>query len=208
MPDPELADLPADIELSAPEWLARGYRDYQRYQLSLRTGDGMQVVQTRDIMRGGKVVAVLPVDLARGEVVLIRQFRLAGHLAAGRGDMTEIVAGAVEAGETAAGAARRECKEEIGVVPDGLVELFSFLTTPGISDETITLFLASLDASKVPARSGAAEEDERIATIRVPIDEALAALNRGTMRNGPLIIALQWLALNRGRLADLLAKGV
>lgn len=204
MPHRELTDLPADIMLSAPEPLARGYRDYQRYRLTLRIGDGTQVVQTRDIMRGGKVAAVLPVDLARDEVVLIRQFRLAAHLADGRGDIVEIVAGGIETGETAIDAARRECTEEIGVAPEGIVELFSYLTTPGIADEIITLFVASVDASKVPARSGAAHEGEQIATMRVPIDEALAALSQGTMRNGPLILALQWLALNRGRVADLL----
>lgn len=204
MRDRDLADLPADIELSAPEPLAQGYRDYQRYRLTLRTGDDTQVVQTRDIMRGGKVVAVLPVDLARDEVVLIRQFRLAAHLADGRGDMIEIVAGGIEAGETAIDAARRECMEEIGVAPDRLVELFSYLTTPGITDEAIALFVASVDASAVPPRSGAAQEGEQIATMRVPIDDALAALDLGTMRNGPLILALQWLALNRGRVAKLL----
>jgi len=45
---------------------------------------------------------------------------------------------------------------------------------------------------------------DRAATIRVAIDTAIAAVARGAMRNGPLIIALQWLALNRGRIAELL----
>ena len=56
----------------------------------------------------------------------------------------------------------------------------------------------------MPERSGAAAEGEQIVTLRVPIDEAIAALNKNTMRNGPLLIALQWLALNRGRLTELL----
>ena len=38
--------------------------------------------------------------------------------------------------------------------------------------------------------------------MRVPIDAALAALNEGRMRNGLLILALHWLALNRGRLRE------
>ena len=160
--------------------------------------------QTRDVLHGGKVVAVLPVDLARDEIVLIRQFRLPAHLANGRGDLVEIVAGRVEAGETLIDAARRECTEEIGVAPTALVELFSYLTTPGITDEEVTVFLAAVDAARVPERSGAAAEGEQIVTIRVSIDEAIAALNRTRMRNGPLLIALQWLALNRGRLAELL----
>jgi ADP-ribose pyrophosphatase len=201
---PKLADLSADVVLSQPEPLAQGYRDYRRYRLTLTGADHASARQTRDVLLGGKVAAVLPVDLARDEIVLIRQFRLPAQLANGRGNMVEIVAGRVEPDEAPMEAARRECREEIGVVPSALVELFSYLTTPGITDEEVTVFLAAVDASRVPQHSGAAAEGEQIVTIRAPIDEAIAALERNEMRNGPLLIALQWLALNRGRLAELL----
>jgi ADP-ribose pyrophosphatase len=200
----QLADLPADVRVSAPERLAQGYLDYQRYRLTLKGEGHAPLPQTRDVLQGGKVVAVLPVDLARDEIVLIRQFRLPAHLANGRGDMIEIVAGRVEPGETLADAARRECNEEIAVAPAALVELFSYLTTPGITDEEVTVFLAAVDAARVPERSGAAIEGEQIVTIRVAINDAIAALSQNAMRNGPLLIALQWLALNRSRLAELL----
>jgi ADP-ribose pyrophosphatase len=199
-----LADRSADVELSAPELLAKGYRPYQRYRVALKGADGETVTQQRDVIIAGKVAAVLPVDLARQEIILIRQFRLPGHLAVGKGDMIEIVAGRVEAGESASAAAQRECTEEIGTAPEKLVELFSYLTTPGLTDEEVTVFLAAVDASRVPARTVHATEGERIETLRVSIDVALDALNEGRMRNGPLLIALQWLALNRGRIATLL----
>jgi ADP-ribose pyrophosphatase len=203
---PKLADLPADVALSAPELLAKGYRDYYRYRLTLRGAAQAPLTQTRDVLHGGKVVAVLPVDLARAEIVLIRQFRLPAHLANGRGDMIEIVAGRVEPGEALADAARRECLEEVAVAPAAMVELFSYLTTPGLTDEEVTVFLAAVDAARVPEVSGAATEGEQIGTIRVAIDDAIAALDKNAMRNGPLLIALQWLALNRGRLSELLAS--
>ena len=47
-------------------------------------------------------------------------------------------------------------------------------------------------------------EGEQIRTIRVAVDVAIAALNLGSMRNGSLVMALQWLALNRSRVAELL----
>ena len=200
-----LADLAADIVLSPAQLLAKAYRDYWRYRLTLKDADGTTLTQTRDIIEAGKVVAVLPIDLARDEIVLLRQFRLAAHLANSKGDLVEIVAGRVEPNEAPRNAARRECTEEIGVEPTALVELFSYLTTPGIVDEEVTVFLAAVDAARVPPRAGAVGEGEQIVTIRASIDEALAALNQNTMRNGPLLIALQWLALNRGRLAELLS---
>ena len=111
MGDRELADLPVNVTLSQPELLAKGYRDYQRYSAdAARVADGVPVAQTRDVLRAGKVVAVLPIDLARDEIVLIRQFRLPAHLANGRGDLIETVAGRVEPGESLIDAARRECQ--------------------------------------------------------------------------------------------------
>lgn len=200
----ELADRPADVTVSAPERLGEGYRDYQRYRLMLKGEDGAPISQVRDVLLGGKVVAVLPVDLARDEIVLIRQFRLPAHLANGRGDLVEIVAGRVEADETLIEAARRECTEEIGVAPDSLVELFSYLTTPGITDEEVTVFLSAIDASQIREGALTAPDGEQLFVMRVSIDDAIAALADGVMRGSPVVIALQWLALNRGRLAELL----
>lgn len=200
----ELADLPADILLSRPQLLAKAYRDYHRYNVTLKDNDS-PVVQERDVLIAGKVVVVIPIDVARQEIVLIRQFRLPAHLANGRGELVEIVAGRVEPGERLADTARRECREEIGVAPLVLIELFSYLTTPGLTDEEVTLFLAAVDSACVPEHTHATE-GEQIGVVRVPIDAALAALNDGTMRNGPLLIALQWLALNRARLCALLKQ--
>ena len=150
--------------------------------------------------RGGRVVGVVPIDPERGEIVLIRQFRLAAHLACGKGELVEIVAGRVEGNENVADAACRECLEEIGVAPMRLVELFSCFPTPGLTDELVTVFLAVVDASAVPERAGAAAEAEDTRPLRVDIDHAIAALAEGKISNGLLIIALQWLALNRKRL--------
>jgi ADP-ribose pyrophosphatase len=193
-----LADRVADVALSAPECLSKGFFDYHRFHVTLPAG-----TQTRDVVRAGKVVAVLPLDVERGEVVMIRQFRPAAHLANGKGGTVEIVAGRVEPGEQLAQTARRECQEEIGVAPTALVELFSYLPTPGLTDEEVTFFVAAVDAARVPARTHPTE-GEYITVMRVPIDAALEALPKGMMHNGPLLVGLQWLALNRDGVAKLL----
>jgi len=201
---PELADRPAEITLSSLELLAKGYREFWRYRLTLRTAGGGAIAQERDVIHAGKVVAVLPADLARDELVLIRQFRLPAHLANGKGDLIEIVAGRVEPNETLLEAAQRECREEIGVAPGKLIELCSYLTTPGLTDEEVTIFLAAVDGSQIPEGERTTPDGERLSIMRVSVDAALAALARGVMRGSPVIVALQWLALNRGRLRELL----
>ncbi len=201
-----LADLPAEVALSAPTLLARGFRDYQRFEVAVATDAG-QSRQVRDVLRVGKVAAVLPVDPVRDKIVLMRQFRLPAHLANGRGALIEIVAGHVEAGETPAETARRECIEEIAAEPARLIELFTYLTTPGLCDEEITVFLGVVDSSRVPAQAGRAADGELTRPVVIAIDIALAALERGMMHNGPLVIALQWLALHRARLAEIARTG-
>ena len=136
-----------------------------------------------------------------------RQFRLPAQLANRRGDLVEIVAGHVEAGEKLIEAAHRECLEEIGVAPVALTELFTYLPTPGASDEQITLFLGIVDAAQVPDQAGAAAEREETRPLRVSIDAALAALAGNAMHNGLLVLALHWLALNRGRLKEIGRSG-
>jgi ADP-ribose pyrophosphatase len=115
----------------------------------------------------------------------------------------EIVAGRVEDGEDVSQAARRECREEIGVEPGRLIPLLQFIPAPGVNHEIATLFLGLVDGTQVPARTGAVDESEEIVPFRVPIDEALRALTAGSFVNGYTTIALQWLALNRQRLADI-----
>jgi ADP-ribose diphosphatase len=200
----ELADLPADVLLSQPQLLAKAYRDYHRYNVTLKDNDS-PVVQQRDVLIAGKVVVVIPIDVACQEIVLIRQFRLPAHLANGRGDLVEFVAGRVEAGESLIEAARRECTEEIGVAPEKLVELFTFLSTPGVTDEEVTIFLAAVDAAKVREGALITPDGERLYVHCVSIDAAVDALDRHAVHGSPVIIGLQWLALNQGRIAELLS---
>jgi ADP-ribose pyrophosphatase len=195
----QLIDLPAEVSISNSEVLGRGFRTYQRYHYALPGDDAELELRNHDLVRFGRIVGVLPVDPIRNEVVLIRQFRLPAQLANGKGDLVEIVAGHVEAHEQLAEAAHRECIEEIGVAPTALTELFTYFPTPGASDEQITLFVGIVDATQVPDRAGSAAEREETRPFRVPIDAALAALAGNAMHNGLLVLALQWLALNRDR---------
>lgn len=199
-------DQPARVELEPGERLAEGFRPYERFRLRLDHADGTHDHQERDVLRGGEVVGVIAFDPAREKLVLLRQFRLPAHLATGRGEMVEIVAGGVEAGEDLKEAAARECLEETGLVPRALVQLMRFLPTPGLTDEYAALFLGLVDSERLPERAGMADEVEVTHPFAIGLDDALEALAQGRFANGYLIIALQWLALNRHRLHALAAE--
>jgi ADP-ribose pyrophosphatase len=203
-----IADREAEVTVSAPVLIGRGFMSYERYEVSLKRQGEPPLLQRRDVLRASRVAAVLAIDLARNALILIRQFRLPAHLATGRGDMVEIVAGRVDHGETPDAAARRECIEEIGIAPERLLELFSVLATPGFTDEQVTFFVGFIDSTAVLARGGVVDEDEDIHPFVVSIDDALAALDRGKVANALLYSALQWLALNRGRLQEHFSRAV
>ena len=59
------------------------------------------------------------------------------------------------------------------------------------------------DSGVVAERAGATHENENTRPMRIGIDDALAALAAGTFVNAFTVTALQWLALNRGRLGDI-----
>ncbi len=204
-PSGPIADGPADVTVSAPDILAKGFRPFSRFRFAF--AGQKDKPQTRDLLCSGASVAVLPVDVTRSEVVLLQQFRLAAHLANGNGSLFEIVAGHVEGDDSPLETARRECFEEIGYAPDPLIELFTYLTTPGLCDEQITVFLGVVDVSRIPERAGLTSEHEETFMVRVPIASALAAVANGSVRSGPLVTALQWLALNRERLAEIVRTG-
>ena len=199
---PAIADRAADVALSAPTVVGRGFMTYERYEVSIARHGDEPLQQTRDVLRASRVAAVLPVDLRRNEIVLLHQFRLPAHLATGRGEMVEIVAGRIDGDESAHAAAARECFEEICVTPDRLVELYSVLPTPGFTDEFVTFFLGFVDATQVPDRGGLSGETEDTRPFVVSIDDAIAALDQGGVFNGLMVSALQWLALHRERLQE------
>ena len=203
MSDPDLSDSAVEVELTGPENRGGGIYRYERYGVKL---DGTTF--ERDAVRIGRVVVILPVDLDRDEIVLIRQFRLGAHLALGKGDLVEVPAGRVERGEDVRDAARRECQEETGIVPQVLVPLFDLMPSAGSSDEHMFFFLGVVDSSKMLERAGAAHEQEDTRPLRVPIERALEALKAGDLHYGAAVLALQWLALNRGRLREIARAGV
>lgn len=109
-------------------------------------------------------INVIPVT-ARGEVVMIRQFR---HGA--KETTLEIPGGVVEAGEEPAAAAMRELREETGYVAEGLVPLGSVRPNPAIQDNLCHFFLAPGAELRAAVEWDATEEIEveLVALERIP----------------------------------------
>jgi ADP-ribose pyrophosphatase len=106
-----------------------------------------------EIVRHPGSVVIVPVTDA-GDIVLVRQYR---H-AIGR-SAWELPAGSLKPGEDVEKAARRECHEEIGLIPARIEKLGAFFPTPGYCDEEMNFYRA--DGLREPgAADGAAQPDE------------------------------------------------
>lgn len=154
----------------------------------------------RELFHRGRCVAVIPYDPKTDHVVLIEQFRIGALHDARSPWLVEIVAGAVEPGETPEEVAHREADEEAGCMIRRLIPIFEFYTTPGGCSERLSLFCGIVDARDLGGHCGLAEEQEDILVRVVEFSEALRLLGDGVIESAIPIIALQWLTLHRAEL--------
>lgn len=154
----------------------------------------------RELFVRGPAVVLLPFDPERDEVVMIEQFRI-GALEFGPSPwQMEFVAGIAEDGEAPDDVARREALEEAGVEIGEIVPVHHYQVSPGGNTESIIVLCGRVDASAADGVHGLASEHEDIRVHRVPLADALAALQGGQVRNAAGIVGLQWLALHRDEL--------
>ena len=168
-------------------------------RVEVRLDDG-QVVW-RQVEDHGRATAVLPYDPERRTALLVRLFRAPGLYAGGSGTVVEAIAGIVDAGETAEVAARREAMEEAGVRLERLEAIGEVWTSPGISTERMSLYLARYSAAdRVSAGGGAEGEHENITVLQRPLAELGAEVAAAQIADMKLLTLIQALKLRRPEL--------
>jgi ADP-ribose pyrophosphatase len=125
------------------------------------------------IVRHAPSVVLIPID-GDGRVIIVRQYRAPLDR-----EIWEFPAGRLDDGESAEDAARRECEEEIGVVPHRVERLGGFYAAPGFCDEELIFFRVSDLRPPPPDSPNKPDEDEDITTRAVPVAEVRAMLARG-----------------------------
>ncbi|ASF46099.1 NUDIX domain-containing protein [Methylovulum psychrotolerans] len=180
------------------EILYNGFFRLEKYRLkhTLYAG-GWSAELDRELFIRGECVGVLLYDPNTDQVVLIEQFRVGALVQPDRAWLVEIVAGAIEEGETAAEVAYREALEEAGCAIEELLEISRFYTSPGGTAERLTLFCGKVDSTAVGGVYGLAEEHEDILVRAVDFADAYRMLETREIESAIPIIAIQWLALNR-----------
>jgi ADP-ribose pyrophosphatase len=151
----------------------------------VRMPDG-EVVR-RDVVEHPGAVAVVALD-DTGQVLLIRQYRHpAGHL------LWEIPAGLRDVpGEPLRSTGERELLEETGYAARTWHVLTDCYTSPGISTERVTVFLAR-DLAEAPGaerRPPLRHEEAHLQRAWVPLDQAVQLFLAGELHNGVAAVGI------------------
>jgi 8-oxo-dGTP pyrophosphatase MutT (NUDIX family) len=138
-----------------------------------------------------EAVGVVVLD-EEDRVLLVGQYRytLGGYF-------WELPEGGSPPGEPAVEGAKRELREETGVIAEDWRPLLRFTLSNSITDEAGILFAARATEHGEPDP----DPTEDLAMRWVPFDEAMAMIGRGEIVDGMSIMALQAVALERARTA-------
>lgn len=146
-------------------------------------GNGFQ----RDIVRSPGAVGVVPLVFdAEGNpsVVLVRQYRPPYERA-----IIEIPAGMRDVpDEPPATTAGRELTEEVGLIAGEIEHLVDIYPSPGLTDSVTNIFLAT-DCTATE-REAHGPEEEHSEVLHVPLDEAMAMIDRGEINDAKSVTGL------------------
>jgi ADP-ribose pyrophosphatase len=185
--------LKAEIRRRVP--LHEGFLRVYRYDFKVDKHEGGSEIITRELMERGDAVAVLGYDPRRDEVVLCNEFR-PGVLVAGEHPYRDnLVAGAIDAGETAIEAGVREMREEtgLGLYEAELIHRGAFVSSGGTS-ERIALVFGLVDTSEAGGVHGDAEQREDILTVVLTAEAFLARVRAGEINDLKTLVAGYWFA--------------
>jgi ADP-ribose pyrophosphatase len=193
--------LNADILSRTPLYM--GFLNVYRYEFDVEKHDGGHSHISREVMERGNAVAVLGHDPKRDEVVLGSEFR-PGALVAGDYPFTDnLIAGAIDDGETALEAAVREMREETGLLLSDPVLLHAgaFVSSGGTS-EKIAIVYGTVDTSLAGGVHGNAKEHEDILSVVLPAKVFIERVRSGEINDLKTLVAGYWLAERLGARAE------
>jgi ADP-ribose pyrophosphatase len=141
------------------------------------------------VVRHPGASAVIAIDEAN-RIVMLSQWR---HAVGGY--LWEIPAGCRREDESAADCARRELREETGLVASTWHHLGTIVTVPSFSDERIDIFLAGdlIEGEREP------DPDEIIKVSWFELDRALDMITTGEIVDAKTISAIHYLLAHLGR---------
>jgi nudix-type nucleoside diphosphatase (YffH/AdpP family) len=183
------------IRLAGERVLSDNYGTLKSTTFEWRRNNGAWQTMTRDVFDRGNAAAILPYNLARRTVVLVRQFRLPTYVNGYDDLLIEAAAGLLD-DASPEDRIRAEAEEEIGYRLHHVHKVFEAFMSPGAVTEKIHFFVAEYEpAMRIGDGGGLADEGEDIEVLELTFNEALAMITDGRIVDAKTIMLLQHAAL-------------
>ena len=176
--------------------LSDAYGKLKSTTLEWRRASGEWQTQQRETYDRGGAATILPYNLARRTVVLVKQFRYPPYASGYNDLMIEAAAGLLDDASPEE-RIRMEAEEEIGYRLREVRKIFAAFMSPGALTEEIHFFVAAYEPDmRVSDGGGLADEGEDIEVLELSIDEALSMIADGRIVDAKTIMLLQYAALH------------
>ncbi len=171
----------------------KGFGQLDRIVFRRRRRDGDMADLTREILDTGDGVSILPYDVERGTILLIRQFRGVAFLQQGTESLVETCAGKLDGADPFTRVVK-ETEEETGLrLTSAPRRIFEAYSSPGSFTERLTYFVAPYRAEdRVTEGGGLIGEGEDIEVFEITLDAAIAMIERGEIVDIKTIAHLFW----------------
>ena len=161
-----------------------------------RRANGEWQTQHRETYDRGNGATLLPYNLERRTVVLVRQFRYPAYVNGCDDLLIEAAAGLLD-NLSPELRIRAEAEEETGYRLGSIRKIFEAFVSPGSVTEKLHFFVAEYEPDmRIGSGGGNPDEGEDIEVLELSIDEALAMIGDRSIVDAKTIMLLQYAALN------------
>lgn len=184
------------IKVHEVKTLSADWYVLRKTRFSFRRSDGEWQEQWRETYDRGNGATILLYDLDRRTVVLTRQFRYPAFVNGHDDLLIETPAGLLDDVSPEA-RIRAEVEEETGFHIGAVTPVFDAYMSPGSVTEKLFFFVAPYEPTdRVGVGGGNAHEGEDIGVVEITIEDAMAGIRSGLIRDGKTIMLLQHAALD------------
>ncbi|RZK47791.1 MAG: GDP-mannose pyrophosphatase NudK [Pedobacter sp.] len=186
-----------DVKILSTEILSDNWYILKKITYEYVKPNGEKLSQTRESYDRGNGATILLYNKAQNTVILTRQFRLPTFINGNSdGMMIEACAGLLDQ-DNPEDCIRRETEEETGYKITDVKKVFEAYMSPGSVTEILYFFIAEYSKDmKINDGGGVAGEEENIEVLEMHIDDALAMIAEGEIKDAKTIMLLQHIRLN------------
>ncbi|PUV21746.1 GDP-mannose pyrophosphatase NudK [Sphingobacterium athyrii] len=186
-----------DIEIVKTEILSNNWYTLKKVTYQYTKPDGTVQQQSREAYDRGNGAVILLYNKEYQTVILTRQFRIPTYINGNEsGMLIEACAGLLDQ-DSPQDCIRRETEEETGYQIKEAKKIFEAYMSPGSVTEILHFFIAEYtNGMKIGDGGGLEEEEENIEILELNIQDALAMIESGEIKDGKTIMLLQYIRLN------------